>query len=38
MTPEQREQLRIFNPELYNIYTRQMAGDTRYDSSAQREG
>jgi hypothetical protein len=38
MTPEQREQLRIFNPELYNIYTRQMAGDTPYDSSAQREG
>lgn len=38
MTPEQLEQIRIFNPELYNIYTRQMAGDTPYDSSAQREG
>jgi len=38
MTPEQREQLKIFNPELYNIYTRQMAGDTPYDSSARREG
>ena len=38
MTPEEREQLRIFNPNLYNIYTRQMAGDTPYDSSARREG
>ncbi len=38
MTPEQLEQIRIFNPELYNIYTRQMAGDTPYDSSARREG
>ena len=38
MTPEQLEQIRIFNPELYNIYTAQRAGDTPYDSSAQREG
>ena len=38
MTPEQREQLKIYFPNVYNNYVLQMGGDTPYDSSARREG
>ncbi len=38
MTPEQRENLKKYFPDVYNNYVLQMGGDTPYDSTAQREG